>query len=402
MEAEARELATAQFIIRNTSSLRRFCAQAAAEGRIALDVEFIREQSYTPKLALVQVATRTACAIADPLAIADLRPLADLLASRQVLKVLHAAAQDLEILVWHLHTLPVHIFDTQLAAALAGLGEQMPYHHLVARLLGVSLPKTEGYSDWLQRPLTSAQIAYALDDVRYLLPLHTLLCARLRALNRLAWAAEEFRKFDDPARYHRKPRELFRRIRRSRTLSAKGLAILRELAAWRDQEAQRRDRPPGSVVRDEVLVELARKAPRTLADLSRLRGLPRQEAERSGPALLEAVARGLAVAEEDRPTPSGPLRLSSSEELTIRFLDACLRALCKREKLPPSLVATRAELEALVRQQRRGKLVPAEHPLLRGWRFTLVGRELLAVLEGRQSVYLDPATGQLTFTPRHS
>jgi ribonuclease D len=212
---------------------------------MALDVEFIREETYVPQLALIQMAVEDVCAIIDPLAVDDLTPLRDLLDSPDVLKVLHAPAQDLEILYWHLGRLPVHLFDTQTAAALVGLGEQLSYGHLVKRLLHMTLPKGESYSKWMQRPLTPAQIAYALDDVRYLLPLHELLTTRLEEMGRAAWAREEFRKFENPERYGRDPGALFRRIRRGRTLGPEGLAILRELVVWRDQEAQQRDKPPG-------------------------------------------------------------------------------------------------------------------------------------------------------------
>jgi ribonuclease D len=382
--------------IRSSTNLRRLCDKAASTARMALDVEFIREETYVPQLALIQMAVEDVCAIIDPLAVDDLTPLRDLLDSPDVLKVLHAPAQDLEILYWHLGRLPVHLFDTQTAAALVGLGEQLSYGHLVKRLLHMTLPKGESYSKWMQRPLTPAQIAYALDDVRYLLPLHELLTTRLEEMGRAAWAREEFRKFENPERYGRDPGALFRRIRRGRTLGPEGLAILRELVVWRDQEAQQRDKPPGSVLRDDALADLARKAPRTLHELTHLRSLPRREFDRSGPALVAAIQRGMAVAEDERPQPIRRPRLSRTEELIVKFLDTYLKALCQQKNLAASYVAKRADLECLVSAYRHGKL--ASHgggPLLEGWRRPLVGEELLAVLEGRVSLYIDSATGQV-------
>src|SRR5712691_2210478 len=262
----------APMYIRTAAPLRRLCAQAQVEGRFALDLEFIREHSYVPRLALIQMAVSDTCAIIDPLEVHDLSPLLELCKSPQTLKVLHAAGQDTEILHWHAGIISENIFDTQIAAALVGLGDQLSYARLVDQLLGVSLSKGESYSDWLQRPLSPAQTAYALDDVRYLLPLHDALGQRLEAMGRAAWLTEECRKFANPALYQRDPQKLFRRIRRSNALSSQGLAILRELAIWRDREARQRDRPPGSVLHDELLVEIARKAPRLPDDLQRLRG----------------------------------------------------------------------------------------------------------------------------------
>jgi ribonuclease D len=382
--------------------LANLCEQARTAGLLALDVEFIRERTYVPKLALIQLAVSDTCALIDPLEVDDLSPLLDLLASPQVLKVLHAAAQDMEVLFWDSGKAPTRLFDTQIAAAIVGLGEQLSYGHLVESLLGITLPKEETYSDWLQRPLSAAQLTYAVDDVRYLPALHTLLSARLQHMGRMAWAEEEFRKFDAPERYQRHPRTLFRRIRRGQTLSSQGLAVLRELAEWRDGEAQRRNCPPGSVLRDELLVEVARKAPRSIDDLQRLRGLPARELERAAAALLPAVARGLAVDQADRPQVVRRYRRSQTEELMVKLLDTCLKALCQHHQLATSCVGTRADLEEFVSRYRQGRLATEGSPLLAGWRGALVGQELLAVLDGRRSVHLEPRSGELVFTLRQT
>lgn len=381
--------------IRSATALRRLCDRAMTADRMALDVEFIREETYVPQLALIQVAVEDVCAIIDPLAVDDLSPLRDPLSSSRLLKVLHAPAQDLEVLYWHLGMLPVCLFDTQTAAALVGLGEQLAYGHLVKELLQTTLLKAESYSMWLQRPLTPEQVSYALDDVRYLLPLHGLLTARLAEMGRTAWAREEFRKFENPELYVRDPSTLFRRIRRGRTLPPQGLAILRELVVWRDREAQQRDKPPGSILRDESLAEIARKAPRTLDALFRLRGLPRREVDRSGSTLVAVVQRGLAVAASERPQPIKHPHLSRAEDLIVKFLDTYLKILCHQKKLAASYVAKRADLECLVHAYYHGALASYRGQLLTGWRRTLVGEELLAVLEGRVSLYIDPTTGQV-------
>jgi ribonuclease D len=346
------------------------------------------------------MAVSDTCAIIDPLEVHDLSPLLELCKSAQMLKVLHAAGQDTEILHWHAGIISENIFDTQIAAALVGLGDQLSYARLVDQLLGVSLSKGESYSDWLQRPLSPAQTAYALDDVRYLLPLHDALRQRLEAMGRTTWLAEECRKFANPAVYQRDPQKLFRRIRRSNALSSQGLAILRELAIWRDREARQRDRPPGSVLHDELLVEVARKAPHTLDDLQRLRGFPMREVERSGSTLLGLVAQGLAVPENARPQPLHGRGPTPAEELIVKVLEACLKALCAREKLSSAFIASRTDLETLVRRYRQGRLATEGSPILEGWRGALVGQELLAVLSGRVSIQLHPQTGRVEFIPR--
>ena len=388
--------------IESSEPLQRLCAQARTEARLAIDLEFIRENTYAPQLALIQVAVSDTCAIVDPLAVDDLSPLVEVLTDPGILKVLHAAGQDVEVLHWHTGSLAKPIFDTQIAASMTGLGEQLSYGRLVDSLLGVSLAKGESYSDWLRRPLLPSQTKYALDDVRYLLPMHDLLSKRLDTMGRAAWTADECRKFTDPVLYERDPRTLYRRIRNGKNLSPQGLAVLRELAAWRDEEARQRNRPHGRVLSNEILVDLARRTPQTHADLQRLRGLPQRELERSAEAILSVVQRGLEVPETDCPQPENrDHRLTPSEELTVKFLDASLKALCQREKLPASFIANRNDLETLVRRYRKDRLPTEGSPVLEGWRGELVGRDLLAVLEGRLSLHLHPKTGKVTFTDRH-
>lgn len=383
-----------------TAAVQHLCEQADKAGVLALDLEFIRERTYVPQLALIQIAVSDTCAIIDPLAVSDLSPLLDLITSPRTIKVLHAAAQDMEILYWHSGKVPTRVFDTQIAAAMVGLGEQLSYSRLVEALLGVTLAKEETHSDWLQRPLSPSQVAYALDDVRYLPALHTILATRLEEMGRTVWATEEFRRFDHLELYQRQPRTLFRRIRRGRSLSSQGLALLRELAEWRDREAQQRDCPPGSVLRDEALIDIARKAPRTLSELQRLRSLPARELERSAAVLLNLIEHGLAVAESEQPLTTRRPRLTQKEELIVKFLDNCLKALCQRQKLSPACIANRGDLEDLVYRYRHKTLATAGSPLLEGWRGALVGQELLAILDGRRSVHLDAATGGLIVTER--
>ena len=213
--------------IRTTEELQALCEEAEKFGKLAIDVEFIRENTYVPQLALIQIAVDQTCAIIDPLEVPDLTPIFDLLNASHVIKVLHAASQDLEVLFWHSSVPPMRVFDTQVAAAMVGEGDQLAYGRLVERLLGVSLAKGESYTNWLQRPLTQEQLMYALDDVRYLLPIHEILSERLNHLGRTEWVTKEFQKLENLDLYQRDPRTLFRRIRRGRDLSAQALAVFR-------------------------------------------------------------------------------------------------------------------------------------------------------------------------------
>ena len=388
--------------IESSEPLRHLCKQAQREGRLAIDLEFIRENTYAPQLALIQVAVSDACAIVDPLTVGDLSPLLEVLTDTEILKVLHAAGQDVEVLHWHAGIIAEPIFDTQVAASLVGLGEQLSYGRLVDALLGVSLTKGESYSDWLRRPLLPSQTKYALDDVRYLLPMQDRLSERLSDMGRASWAADECRKFSNPALYERDPQTLYRRIRNGKNLASQGLAVLRELAIWRDEEARQRNRPVGRVLSNEVLVDLARRTPQTQDDLQRLRGLPQREFERSAEALLAAVQRGLAVPEADQPLAENrEHRLTPAEELIVKFLDTSLKALSQREKLPPSFIGNRSDLETLVRRYRKDRLTTEGSPMLEGWRGELVGKDLLAILEGRIGLHLHPKSGKVTFTTRH-
>ena len=388
--------------IESSEPLRHLCKQAQREGRLAIDLEFIRENTYAPQLALIQIAVSDTCAIVDPLTVHDLSPLLEALTDTETLKVLHAAGQDIEVLHWHADILAKPLFDTQVAASIAGLGEQLSYGRLVDALLGVSLTKGESYSDWLRRPLLPSQTKYALDDVRYLLPMHDRLSRRLEEMGRVSWAADECRKFTNPALYERDPQTLYRRIRHGKNLPSQGLAVLRELAIWRDDEARQRNRPVGRILSNEALVDLARRTPQTQSDLQRLRGLPQREFERSADALLAAVQRGLAVPEADQPQAENrEHRLTPTEEMIVKFLDSGLKVLCQREKLPPSFVGNRSDLETLVRRYRKDRLTAEGSPMLEGWRGDLVGKDLLAILEGRLSLHLHPKTGKVTFTARH-
>lgn len=385
--------------VQTQADLEALCERAREVGRFGIDLEFIRERTYYPQLALIQVAVSNGAglgheelALVDPLGELDLAPLEELIHSEDVLKILHAPTQDLEIFYHRTGRAPAAIFDTQLAAAMLGLGNQVSYAALVERVTGHKPRKGEAFTNWLHRPLSPEQEEYALDDVRYLHAVHEGLLGRLSELGRAQWVDEEFEKFLRAELYDPEPGTLYQKVRRFGTLRGDGLAILRELAIWREQEARHLDRPRRRIVADEVLVEIARSAPLKPEPLRRIRGLHPQLFNRSHQSILAAVERGRRVSPEDRPRLDRGRRLDPDGQLMVNFLDACLRAHCQREHLDPTLVATSSDLQAFVGDYLEGRLDPSNHSVLRGWRGELVGQELLAFLEGKIGIRIDPKT----------
>ncbi|HUI24604.1 MAG TPA: ribonuclease D [Candidatus Kryptonia bacterium] len=379
--------------VQDVAGLRRVVSQLGDSERFGLDTEFVGERTYTPQLELIQVATEHLCAVLDCRAIGQLDPFFPLLTDPRIEKVLHAGQQDLELFFAFTQQITAPTFDTQVAAAMVGYGAQPGYAPLVERLLGVAVEKTETLTDWTRRPLTQAQLAYAADDVRYLLAVHDQLRQRLKHLDRASWAQEEFRRLEQAAAAGRAdPRAAYLRVRGRGALRAKGLAILRELAAWREEEARARNKPRGSVLKDELLVELARRAPTTPAALRSLRALHSRELERSTHPLLAAVERALDLPKSEWPEPPKHSTASAPTGL-VELLQAVLRNRAEHAHIAPNLLATTADLEQLASQHRNAD--GAELPILQGWRRKLAGEQLLDVLEGRASVRIDPATHRL-------
>ncbi len=355
-------------LVRDPDALRRACASLRGERSIGLDTEFVRERTYYPRLCLLQVATPTRLLAIDPLALPDLEPLLELLYDRAVFKVLHAARQDLEILYYLRRGLPAPLFDTQLAAALAGLPEQMSYADLVQALLGVKLEKGATRTDWGKRPLTEAQLRYAAEDVRYLGALHAELAARLTALGRTTWLEQECARLTDPALYHNDPQTAYTRIRQAHALAPTGQQVVRALACWREASAQRRNLPRGWVLTDAVLLELAHRQPRSVGELRAINGLSAGTLRRHAAELLDAIAEGRAAApvalyaRRTRPTPV--------QSALYRRLAASVAECARLRGLSATLIATRADIEAFITN-------PDESLLAQGWRREILGEEFL-------------------------
>ncbi|MBI4515822.1 MAG: ribonuclease D [Deltaproteobacteria bacterium] len=384
--------------IEEIGALRELCKHLAESERLGVDTEFVGERTYLPQLELIQVATEQVCAVLDCRSLERLDPFLPLLFDKRIEKVFHAGQQDLELFFLLTQQVPAPLFDTQVAAAMVGYGAQPGYAPLVERLLGVTVEKTETLTDWTRRPLSAAQLAYAADDVRYLPQLHDQLRQRLHELQRTAWVSEEFRRLEQSAAAGRlSPREAHLRVRGRGALRGKALAILRELAAWREEEARQRNKPRGSLMKDDLLVELARRAPTTPAALRQLRGLYSRELERSGTAIVAAVERALALPKHE--WPESPQRHGHESAPTglVELLQAVLRSCAEHAHIAPTLLATTGDLEQLA--IRHGTPPALELPVLQGWRREIAGEQLLRLLNGQATVCVESETRRLRLEP---
>lgn len=370
------------------SGVARAAEVATTSGRIGVDTEFMSEGRYRPLLCLVQVAVaregdQADILLIDPLADEELlAPIASVMGDPQIEVVVHAGRQDIAILRRVCHVDVNNVFDTQVAGGFAGLSAQTGYGNLVAALLGERVGKTASYTRWDTRPLSGEQLRYAAEDVVHLLPLADELKRRLHEGGRLQWAEEECRRLE-AASDERDPETAWERLPRVNQLDPRSRAIARTLAAWRERTAAENNRPVGSVLADQVLVEVARRRPQTTQELARIRGIHRSTINRRGPGILEAVARGL----EDAPIArerSQP-RTEPVDGPVVALVEAWLRARALQVGLAYELIASRAELEALIGAARRGEPEPRVRALT-GWREELVGADLRALLAGDGAV----------------
>jgi ribonuclease D len=362
--------------LHDTTSLRDFCDRARAHGRVALDTEFMREKTYWAKLCLIQLAVGDECVIVDPFEGVDLAPLAELFSDESVVKVLHAGSQDLEIFFRLFGSAASPVFDTQVAATLAGFPSQVGYARLVQDLFDVAIDKSDTFTDWARRPLTPNQIEYALNDVRYLDRAWIDLTQRLERDGRLTWLSDDFVRMADPSSYEVVPEAQFRRIKRITSLSRRHLGILQQVAAWREREAMRRDLPRRWVVADEPLVEIARRRPDSAAALADIRGLNVRALADGVSSLLAAVRAGIEMPDDDLPRVDRKPRTIVDIEGVVELMGALVRVRASENGIAVPLLATRSDLERLASGERE------DNPLLAGWRKAIVGDELVRLVDG--------------------
>ncbi|TVR97854.1 MAG: ribonuclease D [Rhodospirillales bacterium] len=376
-------------LITDNQALVDFCRRVAGTPAVTVDTEFMRERTFWPKLCLVQVAGLKEAAAIDPLAGLDLSPLFEILADPATVKVFHAARQDLEIFYQLMGKLPAPVFDTQVAAMVCGFGDQVGYETLVAKFAKVRLDKGSRFTDWSLRPLSRRQIDYALSDVIHLRKVYERLSAKLEASGREPWLLEEMAVLTDPATYALDPELAWKRLK-TRGGNGRFLAELKELAAWREREAQARDVPRNRILRDEALVEIAHHTPTTAEALARTRGLPRSFAESAaGAAVLAAVTRGLAVPEAELPEPEAKREVPRRVAATAELLKVLLKMRADEHDVAQRLVASAADVEAIAAFGEEAKV-----QALTGWRRQVFGDAALAVREGRLALALK--AGRLT------
>ena len=381
---------------------------ARRDGRVAIDTEFVSERRYQAQLCLVQVAVADADApdgvrtdVLDPLddqGPPDFGPLASVLADPDVEVIVHAGRQDVAILRRTWATDVKHVFDTQVAAGFLGYGNQEGYESLVRRVLGVTLKGGEGYTRWDKRPLSPKQIGYAADDARLLLSLGAEVQRKLSERGRLEWAREECAVVEE-SRDERSAERSYERLPKLGRLDAEGRAVARRLCEWRDRVAREMDRPPPFVAPDQVVFELARRAPTDRAALENIRGLPQQTLHRRGAELLDEIAAGRS--EEPPPPPPHAPKRDSREAPLVSLAQALVRQRSLDSGIATELIATQSELAALVAALRRDGGQSNGVRALRGWRRELIGDELQELIEGRSAVSVKPGGG-LSVVPHPS
>jgi ribonuclease D len=369
--------------ITTTKELAAACAKLAKHDFITVDTEFLRETTYFPILCVVQMASTDEAFVIDAIAEEiDLAPFYKLMANEKVLKVFHAARQDIEI-VWHRAKLIPHpVFDTQVAAMVLGYGDSISYDQLVQRITGDTLDKSHRFTDWKRRPLTAAQLKYAVSDVTHLRDVYLALSAAIDERKRADWVRDEMKVLTSPDTYRMEPDTAWLRLK-TRARKPKELAVLMEVAAWREREAQARDVPRGRVLKDEVVGDIAVQAPTTAEKLAGLRSLPKGfERSKWGHDILEAVKRGLA-----RDPKSLPMlergKQGTNGAATVELLKVLLRMTAERNGVAAKVIATVDDLERIAADD------AADVAAMKGWRREMFGEKALALKHGKLALAVD-------------
>lgn len=376
-------------MVESSAQLADLCEQARAAGRLGLDTEFLWERTYSPQICLAQLNVADRVYLADPLEGVDLSPIASLISDPEVEVVMHAPHADLVAFSMRYDADPVNTFDTQLAAGFTGLSAGLAYEKLVHEVTRRRVQPSESFTDWSRRPLGERQLRYAGEDVEHLFAMADTILTRLDELGRERWAREELaRRFDGADRFVTAPEDAWRKVGRRGKLSGRDLAVLREVAAWRERLARQRDLPVGWVTKDPSLIELARRKPATEADVSRVRGVDGSMKPRDMAELLAAIERGRA-AEPISEQATAPLRGVRRRTAVAKGLaTALLRARCEAEDIAAELVGTSSDVEEIITWASAGSPPECDEPfLLRGWRRPF-GLELIDLIEGRIQLQL--------------
>jgi ribonuclease D len=371
-------------LIDTTVELKAACARLARQDFVTVDTEFHRETTFWPILCVIQLASVDEALAIDALAPdIDLTPVFELMANPAVVKVFHAARQDVEIF-WKLSgRVPAPMFDTQVAAMVCGFGEQVSYSELAHSVVKAQIDKSSRFTDWARRPLSDAQIEYAIGDVTHLRGIYRALRAKLTTSGRLGWLEDEMRVLTSPATYEQHPERAWERFK-TRARKPRDLAVLMEICAWREKEAQTRDVPRSRVLKDDVLIEVALAAPRNSEGLGGLRAFPRgMERSRAGEEILAAVERGLARDPKSLPKIEKDRRNGNGGAATVELLKVLLRQVSEESGVAGKLIATVDDLELIASDDN------ADTPALKGWRRQLFGERALELKQGRLALTVE-------------
>lgn len=376
-------------LINTPNELETLVNRALDAPCVGIDTEFVWEQTYYPRLGIIQVGlSENDCHLIDAVTLSDLSPLGTLLSDPHTVKILHDAQQDLWILRRITDAIPCNIFDTRCAAGFAGLSSNLSLGNLLRMRLNIQLPKTETRTDWLRRPLSDKQLEYALDDVRFLPALREHILTDIQRRGRENWLAEELRQYDIAKLYDdRAPEEQYTRVKGTGRLSRRDMAIVRELAAWREKKARQVDRPRNRVISDDAIVQIARRKPQSIQSLKRVRGIARATINQYGNSLLNTVQRGLAIDEKNCPPISPPVRPDLFEDARLDLAMALLRGRCLSEGIDIAMVASRSEVKEFI-----SKKNAPDNPLHTGWRREFLGADLIALLNGKHAIGINPNT----------
>lgn len=368
--------------IDNNEQLASICQQFEQSEYLVIDTEFIRQTTYYPILALLQINDGKTIAIIDPVSIDDLKPLLKVCFDPDIVKVLHSARQDMEIFYHICGKLPSPIFDTQIAAALLGYGSQIGYAALVKSLLGVELDKSQTRTNWLKRPLTQKQLDYAGNDVYYLEQIYKIQLEELIQKDRLKWLQNDFKFLCEHTTYEVEKMKLWKKVRGNTKLKPKNLAILQYLAAWREEAAIQKDVPRKRILNDDILLELANQIPEKIADLHQCQFLSKKQISSYGNALLESIKKALALPQEEWPKHPTHYTLTQQQDAMADCLMAINHLSAAQNNISPNCLCNRKELEQLVIGKR-------ELNILTGWRYELAGKDLLSFINGESALCID-------------
>lgn len=359
------------------------CEQFSGSQFLCVDTEFHREKTYYPELALIQIASESQAVCIDPLKLPDLQPLLKLLLDASIIKVFHAAQQDIEIFYHHFDTIPQPVFDTQIAATLLGYGDQIGYAALIKDALNIEVDKSQTRTDWMQRPLKQKQLDYAASDVIYLAQAYPLLVSQLNQHQRLDWLDDDFATLSNKNQYHVDVENCWKKVKGHQRLHGQQLAILQSIASWRETTAQQRNIPKRRIISDDVLIDIARQKTDSIQKILALRSINSSRINKNDiTALATQVEKGLNQNKESWPSLPKKPKLTANDDALVDCLTGILKIQAYQHKISHSIIASRKQLEALARGER-------ELPLLSGWRKHHGGKILLDFLDGKLSIQAD-------------